>query len=50
LEHPLDEKTQLIVSLLKAMISERQKYYRSIDCALDFFDSDSESDDDFDAM
>jgi hypothetical protein len=50
LEHPLDEKTQLIVSLLKAMISERQNYYRSIDCALDFCDSDSESDDDFDAM
>ena len=30
------------------MISERQKHYRSIDCALDFFDSDSESDADFD--
>jgi hypothetical protein len=44
------KKTQLIVWLLKATISERQKHYRSIDYALDFFDSDSESDDDFDAM
>ena len=43
LDLPLDEKQQLVISLLEAMISKRHEHYKSVDCSLDYFDSDSES-------
>ena len=47
-DHPLDPKQQLVVSLVKRMLSKRKNHYESIGCALDGFDSEDEDDENVD--
>lgn len=42
--HTLDEKQQLVISILKCMLQNRKNHYESINCAIDFFEDEENRD------